>query len=315
MHNMSARSWIALTLLVALALPAWAAAEIQAEEYVYADGENALKGYIACDDDSDEKRPGVVIFPEWWGVNDYVKMRARQLASLGYVALVADVYGGGKATEDPEQAARWAQLYKGDAKRFRQRARLALEALEEHDRVDDDKLAAIGYCFGGTAALELARSGADVQIVVSFHGGLGTTRPAERGDIQAMVLVCHGAADPHVSEKEVQAFKKEMAASGADWQMNTYGSAVHSFTNPDAGDDASDGVAYHATAAARAWADMKTRLRETIGLPNPDAKDGGGGIGRFAKEKIVDPAVKAGKVTGKAAKKAGQWIAEKVTGN
>ena len=290
-------------------------AEIKTETVEYHDGKAVLEGYLAYDDAIKGRRPGVVVFHEWWGLNDYAKKRARQLAALGYVALAADVYGKGVRATNRVGAGKLAGKYKADRKLMRSRARAALNVLAAHRLADRKKLAAIGYCFGGTVALELARSGADLRAVVSFHGGLSTPAPRDARRIRAKVLVLHGGDNPHVPAAEVLAFQKEMRKGKVDWQMNVYGGAVHAFTNPASGKDPAKGAAYDERAARRSWSAMQLLFAETIGLPKPDAPGGiGRTIGRFARDKIAKPIGAAGKATGRAAKRAAGWIKDKVTG-
>ncbi|HET6420705.1 MAG TPA: dienelactone hydrolase family protein, partial [Geobacteraceae bacterium] len=189
--------------------------------------------------------------------------RVEQLARLGYVAFGADIYGKGIRPATPEAAAREAAKYRGaDRSLLRERGLAGLDELRKQPNVDAGRLAAIGYCFGGTAVLELARSGADLKGVVSFHGGLDTPNPADARNIRAKVLVFHGADDPHVPPPQVAAFQEEMRKGGVDWQMVFYGGAVHSFTNPDSGNDLSKGVAYNEKADRRSWEAMKLFLAE-----------------------------------------------------
>jgi dienelactone hydrolase len=199
------------------------------------------------------------------GLNDYAKQRARQLAESGYVALAVDMYGGGKIAGDTAEAQALSGALKQDRPELRRRIRAAMDALKKDPRVNTNLVAAIGYCFGGTTVLELARSGADLRCVVSFHGALDTPLPAAPGGLRASVLVCHGADDPFVPAKEVEAFEQEMRAARADWQLVVYGGAVHSFTNPGAGDDPAKGAAYNEPAERRSWQAMRTFLREKLG--------------------------------------------------
>lgn len=304
------RHGIGLATTIVLVLVAAAQGGVKTETVEYWDGDALLAGYLAYDDSAQDKRPGVLVFHEWWGLNDYAKKRARQLAEMGYVALAADVYGKGQHTNGRQEAAGLSQRFMKDRKLLRSRAAAALKELKGHYRVDGDKVAAIGYSFGGTAALELARSGAKLRAVVSFYGGLSTPLPAERRKINCRVLVLHGADDPLVPASEVAAFQAEMRNAQADWQMNVYGGAVHSFANPEAGDDPSDGNAYSKQADTRSWDAMKLLLANTIGVP----KDERGGIVRFATRKIARPIGKAGKAAGKAVKHGANWTWKKVTG-
>lgn len=235
---------------------------IRTETVEYADGDTILEGYLAFDENASGKRPGILIVHEWRGVGQYVKSRAEQLARLGYVAFAADIYGKGVRPGSNEEAAQQAGIYRSDRTLMRRRALAGLTLLRDNPRVDGARLAAIGYCFGGTVVLELARSGADVKGVVSFHGGLGTPNIADAKDIRARVLVLHGADDPHVPPEEVARFQEEMKSAGVDWQMVSYGGAVHSFTNREAGADPAGGSAYNRLADERSWKAMRQFFRE-----------------------------------------------------
>ena len=186
----------------------------------------------------------------------------RKLAELGYVAFAADIYGKGVHAASPQQAGALAGKFKNDQKLMRDRVNAALDVLRGSPLCDPKRVAAIGYCFGGTCVLELARSGADVAGVVSFHGGLSTANPADAKNIRGKVLVLHGADDPHVTPKEVEAFEEEMRNAGVDWQFVAYGGAVHAFTDPSAGNDNSKGAAYNAAADRRSWDAMKVFFAE-----------------------------------------------------
>jgi dienelactone hydrolase len=251
---------LALALAAAAALPA--AAAVKTEVVEYKDGDQICEGFLAYDDAVKEKRPGVVVVHEWMGLGDYAKGRATKLAELGYVAFAADIYGKGIRAKDPMEAGQLAGKYKGDLPLLRSRARAAFDTLAKNPRVDTAKIFAIGYCFGGTTALELARSGAPLAGTVSFHGGLATKDPSDAKSIKGPVLVLHGAADPYVPPTEVAAFQKEMADAKVDWQMVFYSGAVHAFTNPGAGTDPSKGAAYDAKADRRSWEAMKAFFAE-----------------------------------------------------
>jgi dienelactone hydrolase len=254
---------LALVLAAAtwIAGPARAAADpastVPTRMVEYRDGDAPLEGYLAGDPALEGKRPGVLVVHEWWGLNDYAKGRARQLAQMGYVALAVDMYGKGLATEDPEVAGKLAGRLRSDRAAVRRRMALALSILQADPRVDPKRIAAIGYCFGGMCVLELARSGADLAGVVSFHGVLDTPDPDATEKPKAAILACHGAADPNVPFESVDAFRREMNRCGADWQLNLYGGAVHAFTNPESGNDPARGVAYQAAADQRSWRDMR----------------------------------------------------------
>src|SRR5687767_429331 len=220
-----------------LALSAAAIAEIKTTTVTYKDGDTELEGYAAYDDVKQGLRPGVLVIHDWTGVQDYTKTRARQLAELGYVAFAADIYGKGVRPTDPKDCAAEAGKYKGNLPLLRRRAQLGLDQLKLQPQVDPKNLAAIGYCFGGSAVLELARSGADLKGVVTFHGGLSTTLPAEEGKVKASILVLHGADDPFVKPDEVAAFKAEMEKAKVPMQFIAYPGAVHSFSKKAAGND------------------------------------------------------------------------------
>lgn len=240
-----------------------AAAGLIGKTVEYRQGDTVLEGYLAYDDSIKEKRPGVLVIHEWTGVGPYERMRADELAKLGYVALAADIYGKGVRPATPEAAAKEAGKYRGnDRSLIRARSAAGLEKLASLPQVDRGRLAVIGYCFGGTAALELARSGAEVVGTVSFHGGLNTPKPADAGRIKGKVLALHGADDPYVKPDEVAAFQKEMRDAKVDWQMNYYGNAVHSFSNPKSGNDNSKGAAYNEKADRRSWEAMKLFFNE-----------------------------------------------------
>ncbi|MBI5444778.1 MAG: dienelactone hydrolase family protein [Deltaproteobacteria bacterium] len=249
-----------LALAAAAALPAVAAVKTEVVEYQ--DGDQTCEGFLAYDDAVKSRRPGIVVVHEWMGLGDYAKGRAKQLAELGYVAFAADIYGKGIRAKDAKEAGQLAGKYKGDLPLLRSRARAAFDPLAKNGRVDAASLFAIGYCFGGTTVLELARSGAPLAGVVSFHGGLSTKDPADAKSIKGRVLVLHGAADPYVPPAEVAAFQKEMTDAKVDWQMVFYSGAVHSFTNPGSGNDPSKGAAYDAKADRRSWEAMKAFFAE-----------------------------------------------------
>jgi len=255
------------TMLAALLCTTTAHAKLRSAAIDYKQGDTILEGYLVYDDAVKGKRPGVLIAHEWTGVGPYVKGRAEQLASLGYVALAADIYGKGIRPQTGEEAAKVAAIYRNDRALMRERMKAALGALRGHDLVDTNRIAAIGYCFGGTCALELARSGADIAGVVSFHGGLDTPSPPDARNIKCKVLALHGADDPFVPPAQVAAFEQEMREAGVDWQLHIYGGAVHSFTNPASGNDPSRGAAYNERADRRSWQAMRMFFDEIFGAP------------------------------------------------
>ncbi len=230
--------------------------------FEYKDGTTLLEGYLAVEKSTQKKRPGVLVFHEWMGVADHEKAACDDLAKAGYIALAADVFGKGKRPSSMEEAAANANHYRGgDRALMRQRAAAALTALRAQP-LCDGRVAAIGFCFGGTCALELARAGADIKGVVTFHGGLNTQTPAMANTLKAKILALHGAEDPFVPPAEVAAFQDEMRKAHADWQFVQYSGAVHSFTNPGAGNQPEKGFAYNATAAKRSWQAMLSFFAE-----------------------------------------------------
>ena len=226
----------------------------------YKDGDTVLEGYLAKPD-KDVVAPAVLVIHQWGGLGEYEKRRADMLAQMGYVAFAVDVYGKG-VRPTGQARGQMAGKYKGDRALFRGRLTAALDFVRTVPGVDNSRVAAIGYCFGGTGALELARSGADILGAVSFHGGLDGANPETASQIKAKVLVLHGADDPFVPAKDITAFMEEMRAGKVDWSMVSYGNAVHSFTEVEAGNDNSRGAAYNAEADKRSWEAMQDFLAE-----------------------------------------------------
>jgi dienelactone hydrolase len=210
------------------------------------------------------KRPGVLVAHESPGVTEHVTRVAERLADLGYVAFALDYQGGGVAITDPAEMRRRFEAFMADPSHIRARTGAALEVLTAHPAVDTDRLAFIGYCYGGTAALELARGGAELKAVVGFHSGLATVRPQDAVNIKAKVLVCIGADDPLVPAEQRAAFEQEMTAAKVDWRMNLYGGTGHSFTNPEADRWSMPGFAYNAQSDRRAWTAMLDLFAETL---------------------------------------------------
>ncbi|MCG3204446.1 MAG: hypothetical protein KCHDKBKB_01161 [Elusimicrobia bacterium] len=239
-------------------------AAMKSQMVTYKQGSAVLEGYLVYDDAQTGPRPGVLVAHEWMGLNDYAKKRADQLAGLGYVAFALDVYGKGKSVTNPADAAKLSGQYKADRPLLRGRMQAGLNVLAKNPQVDPKRIGAIGYCFGGTSVLELARSGAEVQGVVSFHGGLSSPTPMDAKNIKAKVLVFNGADDPHVSSDEIRAFEKEMQGGQVDWQFVNMGGAVHGFTNPAGGNDNSKGYAYNEKADKRSWEGMKLFFAEVF---------------------------------------------------
>lgn len=251
----------AILVLCFLAAPAFAA--IHTETIEYEIGNQVFEGFLAYDDAVIGKRPGVVIVHDWMGFGaNQDHRRAEMLAQLGYIALSIDIYGKGTRPKDTAEASALAGKYKENRALLRERVLAGFNTLKSLPLTDPMKLAAMGYCFGGTTVLELARSGADVAGVVSFHGGLNTPTPEDAKNIKAKVLILHGADDPYVPDVEVKTFQKEMNDANIDWQMVYYSGAVHSFTEPEAGTDNSKGAAYNPKADARSWEAMKVFFEE-----------------------------------------------------
>lgn len=251
------------TLLLAASLATGVHAALVEKPVTYQQGGATLEGFHVYDDAVTGKRPAVLVIHQWTGLSDNEKRRSRMLAEMGYNVLAADIYGQGVRPQPPE-AGKEAGKYKGDRALYRARLTAALDLLKADERSDKTKVAAIGYCFGGTGVLELARSGADVAGVVSFHGGLDAAPglTAVAGKIPAKILVLHGAADTYVPAEQVAAFQKEMTDAKADWQMVFYSGAVHAFTQKEAGSDPSKGVAYHEAADRRSWVAMQSFFTE-----------------------------------------------------
>lgn len=241
-----------------------ARAEIVSKTVEYKQGDAVLEGVSVYDDAIQGKRPAVLVVHQWKGLGDYEKKRAEMLAKLGYNVFAADIYGKGIRPQSPQAAGAEAGKYKNDRALLRSRVRAGLDVLMTHELTDPKRVAAIGYCFGGTTVLELARSGADIVAVVSFHGGLSSPAPADAKNIKAKVLALHGADDPNVPPKEVAAFEDEMRQGGVDWQLIAYGGAVHSFTDWNAGSDNSKGAAYNERADRRSWEAMKQFFAEAF---------------------------------------------------
>jgi len=254
-------------------LPAWTAlfavvgslsAAIVERPLEYKSGELVCEGWQAYDDAVTGPRPGVLVIHQWTGVSDHEKEAARRLAALGYNVLVADIYGKGVRPQPPA-AGKEAGRYKADRALLRARADDALKALADDARTDKSRLAATGYCFGGTSAIELARGGAALKGVVSFHGGLDSPAPADGKNITARILALHGADDPFVPSKDIAAFENEMKSAGVRYELVRYPGAVHSFTHKAAGGDKSKGAAYDAEADRDSWLRMERLLKDVFG--------------------------------------------------
>ncbi len=243
-----------------------AAPKIKGQPVEYTAGSTVLKGYLAYDENIKGKRPGVLVVHEWWGHNEYARKRARMLAKLGYTALAVDMYGDGKQAMHPDEAGKFSsEVMKHFNDDGKARFLAAQEFLKMQPTVDPVNIAASGYCFGGGVVLNMARQGADLKGVASFHGSLAAVQPAEPGAIKAKIRVYHGSADKFTTPEGIEAFKKEMTDARADFKFISYPGAVHSFTNPDAtklGLKYKLPLAYNAKADKQSWADMTMFLKE-----------------------------------------------------
>jgi len=257
---MKLKAWLVVILIAGIAQ-----AELIRKPIEYKEGKTVLAGYLVYDDAVQGKRPGVIVVHDWMGPSAFTRDRAEQLAKMGYIALAADIYGKGASPKDADGAKQLVGLYKNNRPLMRARARAALDTLLKQPQTDPARVAAIGYCFGGTAVLELARSGAPLAGAVTFHGGLDTPTPQDAKNIKAKILALHGADDPFVMPAQVAAFEKEMTDAGVDWQLIKYSGAVHAFAVPTAGNDNSKGAAYNERAARRAWQAMKDFFAEIFG--------------------------------------------------
>lgn len=238
--------------------------ELRGEEITYHAGDVELKGYLVYDAKAEEPRPGVLVVHEWWGQNDYARNRAYMLAQQGYTALALDMYGEGKVAEHPADAEKFMSEVATNMDLMQARFEAAKAVLQGHESVDSEQIAAIGYCFGGAVVLNMARQGADLKGVASFHGSLATAAPAEEGAVQARVLVLHGDEDPMVPPEHVEAFKEEMEAARADYEFVGYPGVTHSFTNPAAtevGERFGLPLAYDENADEDSWARLQAFLK------------------------------------------------------
>ena len=256
---------ITLIVLLALGFAVPVQARIVTETVFYQhDGVN-LEGLLAYDDSVRGKRPAVLVVHEWWGLNDYARGRAEQLAGMGYVAFALDMYGKGKVTKHPTQAGQWMKQVSSNVYKWQQRALAGLEVLKKDPRTDVNRIAAIGYCFGGSTVQQLAYSGADIKGVVSFHGSLMLPVSVQINQVRARILICHGAADPFVKRGDLEDYISTMESSGLDYQIVIYGGAKHSFTNPEADTVGMDALKYSKSADQRSWEDMKVFFAEIFG--------------------------------------------------
>jgi dienelactone hydrolase len=261
---MNRASALIVLLVLATAGAGAAVAGLRTEVVEYRVGDDTFSGYLAWDDASAARRPGVLVVHEWWGHNPYARKRAEMLAGLGYTAFALDMYGSGKLADHPDDAKAFMTAVTSDMPAAEARFGKALELLRGQDTVDAQRIAAIGYCFGGGMVLHMARAGMDLDGVASFHGSLGTKTPAQPGRVKASVLVLNGAADPFVPPEQVQAFEQEMETAGVDFTLVNYPGVKHSFTNPDAdsfGKQFDMPLAYDAKADADSWERLQVFLK------------------------------------------------------
>ncbi len=239
---------------------------IKTETVSYGSDTAMMNGFVAYDSGSTDKRPVVMIVHEWWGLTDYVKQRARQLAELGYVAFAVDMYGNGKTVDNPTDANAASSPFYSNSELVKQRFDAAMAKVATIEQADQEKIAAIGYCFGGAMVLNVARMGEDLDGVVSFHGNL-FLGPNDKSLLKSSILVCHGAADPFVPKAEVDQFRKSMDSLNADYTFKAYEGATHAFTNPGAtekGEKFGIPIAYNAAADSASWNDMKVFLEKVF---------------------------------------------------
>ncbi|MBP4141881.1 dienelactone hydrolase family protein [Flavobacterium sp. P4023] len=229
----------------------------------YNDGNQKLDGFSIAPVKGSKTKPGILILPAWKGIDAHSKRSAEKLLKLGYYAFIADIYGEGNYPTNTQEAGKQAGFYKANVTDYQRRIQLALDQLVKSG-ANADNIVVIGYCFGGTGALEVARAGIKAQGVVSFHGGLGRDASRVNNPITTRVLVLHGADDPYEPVAEISAFQQEMRDTKADWEMIYYADAVHAFTEPEAGNDKSSGAAYNEKAATRSWERMKSFLKDVL---------------------------------------------------
>lgn len=251
--------------LVVMLLAASAEAAVQTKTVSYKHGDLECKGFLAWDDAVEGKRPGVLVVHEWWGLDEYARSRAAQLAKLGYVAFACDMYGDGKVAEHPDDARKMAGVVRMNVETWRKRAQVSLDVLKAQPQCDGGKLAAIGYCFGGSTALQLAYTGADLKAVATFHAALPAPTADEAKSLKARVLICHGGADTFIPEMAIKSFRGPLDKAGTKYEFVAYPGVVHSFTVP--GTDARNlpGMKYDKQADEDSWKRMTKLFAEQFG--------------------------------------------------
>ena len=261
---MHARAVSVFALAATLAFAGLVHAKVVEKKIDYQDGAGAkLEGFLYYDDAKGGARPGVLVIHEWWGLNDYAKSRARQLAQMGYAAFAADMYGDHKVTRDPKQAQEWYDAV-GKGGLMAPRSKAGLDVLRKQPQTDKSKLAAIGFCFGGSTVLQLAYSGEPLAAAVVFHGGLMPPSENQLAAIKAPILILHGAEDTFTPQKTIDEVRATLDKGNVDWYMVSYAHAVHAFTNPDADSFRIPGIAYNEKAAKRSWDEMQRFFAETV---------------------------------------------------
>ncbi|MCB1877036.1 MAG: dienelactone hydrolase family protein [Chromatiales bacterium] len=255
-----------LGLALAVLLPTAALAELQSKVVDYKDGDTPLRGHLFWDDSIEGKRPGVIVVHEWWGLDDYALHRAKMLAEMGFVAFAADMYGDSKVTNHAKEASGWMQQITANVDQWQQRALLGLDVLMADPHTDAERMAAIGYCFGGATVMQMAYAGADLDAVVSFHGSLPVASEAQAKAIKGKVLVAHGNQDSFIPAERVDAFRAALDGAGVDWEMDIYGGVRHGFTNPGAGSYGIDNLKYDAEADVRSWKRMTDLFAEIFSV-------------------------------------------------
>jgi dienelactone hydrolase len=244
-----------------------ASAGLVGKEVSYSTADKTMKGYYVYDDAVQGPRPAVMVVHEWWGLNEYSRSRAEMLAKMGYAALAVDMYGDGKTADHPDDAGKFAAEVMQSLPVMKDRFNAALSLLKKSKFVDTTRIAAIGYCFGGGVVLAMAREGADLKAVATFHGSIATEHPAEKGMVKAKVLVCNGADDKFVSADAIKSLKSEMKAAGADFKFINYPGAIHGFSNPGAtelGKKFSMAIAYNKNADTKSWAELQKFLKRSF---------------------------------------------------
>lgn len=256
---------LALSLMASLWAASAASGAVVSRPVEYSHGGTLCKGVLFLDDAVKGKRPAVMVVHEFWGLNDYAKKRCAMLAELGYVAFAADMYGDGMVTTHAPEASGWSGQIQANIQNWRERALKALDILKAQPEVDPARVAAIGYCFGGSTVMQMAYAGADLRGVASFHGALPPAEGVAKGSIKPKVLACHGADDAFIPAEKVAAFQKSLSEAGAVWEFIAYSGTKHSFTNPDADKAGIPNAAYNKRADMRSWEALQSFLKEVFG--------------------------------------------------